>query len=169
MPYSAAPKFLVLIAALAAATVPFAAQTAEAAKAQIYQQRTSDGRIVLTDSPLASARTEKVWAVEHEDPAAARLRSEQVRLEAQAVSDRIQRRMELQHFRNRDSELESLRTSLAEARREVDRSRQTSILVVPQGRHQVAPEPLRGTHNRDLPDEFRTPPGRKRPLPATTR
>jgi hypothetical protein len=58
---------------------------------QVLQQRTSDGRILLTDRPAAGAKTERTWQVQAEDPAGARQRALDVKLEAQQVSERIQR------------------------------------------------------------------------------
>ncbi|MCE9658067.1 MAG: hypothetical protein K8R60_05865 [Burkholderiales bacterium] len=84
-----------VIAGLAAA-LPLAAAAAEARTGQIYQQRAADGRIVLTDRPSATAVTERTWLVEREDPATAAQRAMDVRREAEAVSERVQRRIEAQ-------------------------------------------------------------------------
>lgn len=65
-------------------------------KGQIYQQRAADGRIVLTDRPSATAVTERTWIIDREDKEAAQQRAFDVRREAEAVSERIQRRMEAQ-------------------------------------------------------------------------
>jgi len=83
-----------LLAGIAlAASLPAAAAEA---KGQIYQQRAADGRIVLTDRPSATAVTERTWQVDREDREAAQQRAYDVRKEAEAVSERIQRRMEAQ-------------------------------------------------------------------------
>ncbi len=66
------------------------------ASAQIYQQRAADGRIVLTDRPSPTAVTERTWQMDREDPAAARQRALEVRREADAVTERVQRRIEAQ-------------------------------------------------------------------------
>ena len=63
---------------------------------QIYQQRAADGRIVLTDRPSSTAVTERTWQVDREDKAAAQQRAQDLRKEADAVSERIQRRIEAQ-------------------------------------------------------------------------
>ena len=87
------------LAALLAGVIvalPLPAAAAEARSGQIYQQRAADGRIVLTDRPSATAVTERTWQVEREDPAAAQQRASEVRREADAVSERIQLRMEAQ-------------------------------------------------------------------------
>jgi hypothetical protein len=76
--------------------LPLPAAAAEAGTGQIYQQRAADGRIVLTDRPSATAVTERTWQVEREDPVAAQQRANEVRREADAVSERVQRRMEAQ-------------------------------------------------------------------------
>ena len=83
-----------LLAGLAVATALPAA--AAEPKGQIYQQRAADGRIVLTDRPSATAVTERTWQVDREDRDAAQQRAFDVRKEAEAVSERIQRRMEAQ-------------------------------------------------------------------------
>ena len=85
------------LAALLAGLVLLSASAAAAdAKGQIYQQRAADGRIVLTDRPSATAVTERTWQVDREDREAAQQRAFDVRKEADAVSERIQRRMEAQ-------------------------------------------------------------------------
>jgi hypothetical protein len=89
------PAFAAVLASLIVA-LPLPTAAAEARSGQIYQQRAADGRIVLTDRPSATAVTERTWQVEREDPAAAAQRASDVRREADAVSERIQRRMEAQ-------------------------------------------------------------------------
>jgi hypothetical protein len=64
------------------------------APVEIYLQRASDGRVVLTDRPSPTAVTERSWQVEREDPEAARRRALEMQREAAAVSDRIQRRID---------------------------------------------------------------------------
>ena len=63
-------RFAVWGVALIGAGAAIAQETPGAA-AQIYQQRTSDGRIVLSDRPLAGARTQRSWQFAREDAAAA--------------------------------------------------------------------------------------------------
>ena len=83
-----------LLAGLAlAASLPVAAAEA---KGQIYQQRAADGRIVLTDRPSSTAVTERTWQVDREDKEAAQQRAQDLRKEADAVSERVQRRIEAQ-------------------------------------------------------------------------
>ena len=85
------------LAALLAGLVMVSAPAAAAeTKGQIYQQRAADGRIVLTDRPSATAVTERTWQVDREDKEAAQQRAFDVRREAEAVSERIQRRIEAQ-------------------------------------------------------------------------
>lgn len=86
------PIAVLLAGLIAAAALPASA----AEQKQIYQQRAADGRIVLTDRPSATAVTERTWAVDREDKEAAQQRAVDVRREAEAVSERIQRRMEAQ-------------------------------------------------------------------------
>jgi hypothetical protein len=88
-------RFEPLAAVLAGLIVALPAAAAEQ-KGQIYQQRAADGRIVLTDRPSATAVTERTWQVDREDRQAAQQRALDVRKEAEAVSERIQRRMEAQ-------------------------------------------------------------------------
>lgn len=87
--------FAALLAGLIVA-LPLSAAAAEARTGQIYQQRAADGRIVLTDRPSATAVTERTWQVEREDPSAAAQRASDVRREAEAVSERVQRRIDAQ-------------------------------------------------------------------------
>jgi hypothetical protein len=86
------------LAALLAGFVVAVALPAAAAesKGQIYQQRAADGRIVLTDRPSSTAVTERTWQIDREDKEAAQQRAESVRREADAVSERIQRRIDAQ-------------------------------------------------------------------------
>jgi len=86
------------LAALLAGLIVAAALPATAAepKGQIYQQRAADGRIVLTDRPSSTAVTERTWQVDREDKEAAKQRAAEVRREADAVSERVQRRIEAQ-------------------------------------------------------------------------
>ncbi len=65
--------------------VPALAATGSAST-QILQQRTADGRLLLTDRPAPGAKTERSWQVEREDPAAARQRAIDVKAEANLVS-----------------------------------------------------------------------------------
>ena len=86
------------LAALLAGLIVASALPAAAAepKGQIYQQRAADGRIVLTDRPSSNAVTERTWQVDREDPEAAQKRAQEVRREADAVSERVQRRIDAQ-------------------------------------------------------------------------
>jgi hypothetical protein len=78
----------------------FAAATATT---QILQQRTADGRLLLTDHPAPGAKTERSWQVEREDPAAARQRAIDVKAEANLVSERVQRTLEQQRRADDDA------------------------------------------------------------------
>jgi hypothetical protein len=82
-------RLAVLASAIVAAAPAVAAS--DPPTTQVLQQRTSDGRILLTDRPAAGAKTERTWQVRAEDPAAARQRALDVKAEAQQVSERIQR------------------------------------------------------------------------------
>ena len=86
------------------------------APGQIYQQRAADGRIVLTDRPSPTAVTERTWQVERDDPAAAQRRASDVRREADAVSERVQRRIDAQERYAAENDLERMR--LAQRERE---------------------------------------------------
>jgi hypothetical protein len=139
-----------LLAAIAVCAAPALAQDSATAAPQIYQQRTADGRVVLTDRPLDGAQTQRTWAVWHEDPGAARERSEKLRLEAQAVSERIQRRIDLQEQRADQIELDRLRLSLAEARRDAEIAREavldTPVVLLPRAARRLPSlRPLRPT------------------------
>lgn len=126
---------LALLVAIAVSAAPALAQEVVAGAPQVYLQRTADGRVLLTDRPLDGARTQRIWTIWSEDPAAARERGEKVRLEAQAVTERIQRSIELQQQRADQYELARLRLSLAEARRDADRAREAArdmpVLLLP--------------------------------------
>ena len=117
-------RLLTLVLAAGGAMGAAGAEEAPARTAQIYQQRTADGRTVLSDRPVAGARLQRTWSIEAEDPVAARLRGEKVRLEARAVSERIQRQLDSDRQRADTLEAARLRVALAEAQREAERARQ---------------------------------------------
>jgi hypothetical protein len=129
-----------LVAALAAGggITTAAAEQAAPRMSQIYQQRTADGRIVLSDRPTPGVQIQRSWSIVGEDPVAARERSETVRLEAQAVSERIQRELDRDRQRADATEVERLRRSLAEARRDAELAREAaremSVIYLPRWR-----------------------------------
>jgi hypothetical protein len=134
-----------------------AAEQAPSRMSQIYQQRTPDGRIVLSDRPTPGVPIQRSWSIVGEDPVAARERSEKVRLEAQAVSERIQRALDLDRQRTDATEVERLRRSLAEARRDAEiareAARETSVVYLPrwrspQARMQPTRPPVRSDNGR---------------------
>jgi hypothetical protein len=131
---------------------------AVAADAQIYQQRAADGRIVLTDRPSATAVTERTWQVEREDPAAAQQRAHEVRREAEAVSERVQRRIDAQErlaYADQERARQALRDremQLALARADDDRYSAGGIVV---------PYPYRSLAHRRGPGLDQRPPPRK--------
>jgi hypothetical protein len=98
-------RTIVLLAVAALAGSPLFADAAAASTTEILQQRTSDGRILLTDRPSAGAKTERSWRMETEDPAAARRRALDVQVESQLVSERIERRI-AQQQRTLDEEMQ---------------------------------------------------------------
>jgi hypothetical protein len=104
------------VAALAGGPLLAAAEAAPTTTTEILQQRTADGRILLTDRPSAGAKTERSWKMDAEDPAAARRRALDVRLEAQLVSERIERRIARQE---RLADEESQRRGLALERQRI--------------------------------------------------
>jgi hypothetical protein len=87
----------VVAGALLFAALGALAETAPTAPIQIYQQRTADGRIVLTDRPEGGMKIERAWRIDNEE-AAARQRAAQMQREAQAVSERAQRILERQRL-----------------------------------------------------------------------
>ena len=142
-----------------------AARAAEPpAGAQIYQQRAADGRIVLTDRPSPTAVTERTWQMDREDPAAAHQRALEVRREADAVSERVQRRIDAQQ-RALDNDLERMR--MAQRERELQLqyagadSNYDSVPVI------LAPVGNRRFMGRRMgPVEHRPPPRRPGHAPA---
>jgi hypothetical protein len=86
-------RTIVLLAVAALAGSPLLAAAEAVTTTEILQQRTADGRILLTDRPSAGAKTERSWKLQAEDPAAARRRALDVKLEADQVSERIERRI----------------------------------------------------------------------------
>jgi hypothetical protein len=148
-----AHRHTIALALLASVATTALAETGRAAEARIYQQRTADGGVVLTDRPLEGLRIQRTWQIAREDPQAARQRSEQVRVEAQQVSDRIQRRIDQQQRIADQSELERLRTSLTEARRDADMNRDyagTGVLIAPGGWQPFSRSGRSGPPRRDF-------------------
>ncbi len=137
------------------ATASAAGGTAQGT-AQIYQQRTADGRIVFSDRPDAGAKTQRTWQFTPEDPQAAQQRRDDARREAQAVTERIQRRLDEQQQRDERLEHERLRLAEAQARLDAERARaeaarQPAIVHLP---HVVA---------HPMPRAVRVPPPPPRP------
>jgi hypothetical protein len=112
---------LALLAAVAAA--PTVAVAATPATTQILQQRTADGRLLLTDRAAPGAKTERSWQVRAEDPVAARQRALEVRAEAHAVSERVQRSIDQQRRSDEEERLRMARFDLERERAELDRDR----------------------------------------------
>ena len=166
---------LLVLAALAlpaAAAVDVAPMPSAARQAtSIYQQRTADGRLVLTDRPSAGAVTERTWAMEREDPAAARERADAMRLRADAISERVQRRIDAQERLVAEVALEQMRLARLDRERALERDLATSVPVLiaaPFGRRGFAPhrrpdfQPGHGAHHRpgQRGPRFRGPAGR---------
>ncbi len=107
-------RTIVLLALAALAGGPLIAHAA--ATTEIIQQRTSDGRVLLTDRPSAGAKTERSWSLQAEDPAAARKRALDVQIESQLVSERIERRIAMQQ-RLLDQDMERRSMALERERR----------------------------------------------------
>jgi hypothetical protein len=97
------------------------AQAADnSATTQIYQQRDADGHAVFTDKPSPKSVTERTWQMNREDPVAAQQRALEIRREADAVSERVQRSIEAQL--QRASMEDMMRMQLAMAYRQNDPS-----------------------------------------------
>ena len=129
-------RHLCLLAVLAVVATAAAAEEAPvAAGVQVYQLRLADGRIMLTDRPVGDAQTERTWQIAREDADVARQRSARMHLEAEAIAERIRRRLDRQQLRGDEFELARLRASLAEARRDAEIARynagETAVLFVP--------------------------------------
>ena len=90
---------------------------------QIFQQRTADGRIVLTDRPAAGAVTQRTWKMAPEDPVAALQRREQARAEVLAIDERIQRRIDADAQRDHELTLARMRAAGEQARLDAERAR----------------------------------------------
>jgi hypothetical protein len=108
-----------VIAAFVAAP---AMAAADGGSTQVLLQRTPDGRVILTDRPLEGATTQRTWQVPREDATAARERSERVRAEADAVSERISKRLLAEEEIAARRELERMRLAAVDTRREADLS-----------------------------------------------
>jgi hypothetical protein len=127
---------LLLFGALALGAAPALARE-EIEGPEVYQQRTPDGRIVLSDHPVEGAKVQRTWQTWQEDPQAARERRLRIQREAEAVSQRIQRRIDLQEQAAARSETDRLRMALVEAERDAERARaerDAAALVVVPGR-----------------------------------
>ena len=123
-------------AALFAAAGGAVAQEGSSAESQIYQQRSADGRIILTDRPVAGAVTQRIWQAVREDAAVARQRREEARADALSVNERIQRQIEVELQRDHELALARLQLREAEARLDAERARadaagQQAVVFVP--------------------------------------
>jgi hypothetical protein len=105
-----------LVAALAGAAS--GAAFADTTTAQIYQQRDADGHAVFTDRPSSKSVTERTWQMNREDPAAAQQRAFEVKREADAVSERVQRSIEAQLRRSAEEDLMRMRLAMLERQSE---------------------------------------------------
>jgi hypothetical protein len=88
------PALILAAVLLGATTIAQAADNS--ATTQIYQQRDADGHAVFTDKPSPKSVTERTWQMNREDPVAAQQRAMEVKREAAAVSERVQRVIEAQ-------------------------------------------------------------------------
>ncbi len=137
--------------AASAATPAGLASTSDAPRV-IYQQRGADGRVLLTDRPVAGVPTQRRWAVEPEDAQAAAARLEASRARSEQVTERIQRSIEVQQQQHNALLAEQLRWQTADAlRAERERERE----------HDWAAQRYRGRYSPD----YATEPGHWRPQP----
>jgi hypothetical protein len=146
-------KTLAMLATLVAAALAApAALGAQAASTRVFLQRTSDGRVILTDRQLDGARTERTWQVEREDPAAARARSERVHRDAEAVAERIERRLAMQELQAERHDLARREAALRDEEAAGDTQLGTGTVIYPgYGGNLVGPfgRSLRGSFSRD--------------------
>jgi hypothetical protein len=151
-----------LAACVAAQGTP-AAQDGEDAGGSIYQQRTADGRIVLTDRPLAGATTQRTWQAAPVDAAAARQRREEARLEALAVTERIERQLEAE--REQRVALARAQPDAAETRLASERARaddyalSPTVVFVPAFVHRPFPRHSHGPRTLAPKSRLRVHPG----------
>ena len=85
---------------------------------QVLQQRTADGRLLLTDRPAPGAKTERSWQIEREDPAAARQRALDVKAEASLVAERVQRLLDRQQQQRADDDAQRMRLAALQLERD---------------------------------------------------
>ena len=145
---------LATVALPAAAAVDVApAPSSARSTASIYQQRTADGRLLLTDRPSPTAVIERTWAMEREEPAAAQQRAAEMRERADAVSERVQRRIEAQERLVAEVGLERMRLARLDREREIELERDAAIGVPvliggPFGRRGFSPHRRPGFEHR---------------------
>jgi hypothetical protein len=118
---------LVAVAFLGALCASPALVVAATPATQIVQQRTADGRLLLTDHPAAGAKTERTWQVDREDPAAARQRAIDVKAEANLVTERVQRMLDQQQQRRNDEDALRVRMAMADRERSSGSNAQDGI------------------------------------------
>ena len=144
---------------------PVMAEDELARTSQIYQQRTADGRTLISDRPMTGVPVQRSRSMEREDPVAAKARGEKVRLDAQAVSERIQRQLDSERERADVQEAARLRVALAEARRDAELARQAARetpVYLPPGWGQRGPQ-VRPVRPLPRPRPVRPSPGRPWP------
>ena len=113
---------------VAAGSAPVFALGTPTAATAIYQQRGADGGIVHTDRPSPPAVVERAWRVDPEDPALARQRAFDLQSQAEAVTERIRRRLAEQQ-RRADDDAVRQRYARAELdrRRAIDLARENAV------------------------------------------
>ena len=171
LPLMACVSVLNALAQSAAApdATPAAAAAASAASAPaprtVYQQRGANGQVVFTDRPSPGMVTERRWEIDPEDPQAALGRRDAVREQADRVSERVQRSIELQQQRSNELQIEQLRAQQAADALKAERLREREFESLPYvilparpggrppvGRPEPRPEPPRSIPPGALPD-----------------
>ncbi|MDL2338402.1 MAG: hypothetical protein QFE16_11220 [Pseudomonadota bacterium] len=139
-----------------AASAPASAAAADVGRA-VYQQRGADGKVLLTDRPAAGLATERRWRIDPaEDAASAAERREASRMQADRVTERIQRSIDRQQVLDNQLQIEQLRSRQAAdalaAERARERDSESRPYVVLPGRPWAQPPTVPPSPRPSLPN-----------------
>jgi hypothetical protein len=141
-----------------AASAPASAAAADVGRA-VYQQRGADGKVLLTDRPAAGLATERRWRIDPaEDAASAAERREASRMQADRVTERVQRSIDRQQVLDNQLQIEQLRSRqaadalAAERARERERDSESRPYVVLPGRPWARPPTVPPPPRPSLPN-----------------
>lgn len=110
--------------AAAASAAPLAPAASASSGRTVYVQRDAQGKAVYSDRPTPGLTTERQWSLESEDAESAAARREASRQQADRVTERIQRTLDLEQQRMNELQIEQLRAQQAADALQAERLRE---------------------------------------------